>query len=396
MDAAHSLVWAAGFLSLAQMLLAQTGSPIEKQGRYWIQTEEGSLPTRTRLRVTSTGHIAVTGGTSKKIHYKIIKKLRAKNQREAAQLLSSVRVKTALQNATTSVSVITPNCYQCNFTANMSLSIPRSTQYTTLETAGGNLKIAGVTGSVNAETANGSVELEDISGHIRATTAGGFIRVGSVGGDVRCDTAGGSIELAKAGGGAILTTSGGNIQVGEVKETLQAETLAGSIQAQKVGGNVMAGTSGGSIEIGQVHGLVNVDTAGGSIKIKSAPAGVRAETANGNISLSNVAGVVRAATAAGNIQVSILDGKPLKDVHLESLGGRILVFLPESLPATVDARVDLANRLNRILSEFSDIVVKRAENTLAPSVVRAFGDINGGGPTLNIHSTGGKIQIRKQ
>ena len=395
-SATHQLVWILGSLALAQTLPAQTVSPVEKQGRYWVQTEEGSLPAGTRLRVSSTGYITVTGGAWKEVRYKVVKKLRARSQQEAAQLLGSARVDTSRQGDTAVVNVITPNCYQCNFTANALISIPASTQKTTLETTGGALKVTGVAGSVKAETGGGSIEMEDIGGDVRAATAGGFIRLGSVGGDVRCETAGGSIELAKAGGDAILATSGGVIRTGEVKGTLRAETLAGSIHVQKVGGNVMAGTSGGSIEIGHVSGSVDADTAGGSIKIGSAPSGVHVETAAGNIRLYDVAGAVRAATAAGSIQAYFLAGQPLKESQLETLGGRIVVFLPESLPITVEARVELANRLNRIVSEFSDIRVRRVGDGFGPGVVAAAGNLNGGGPVLRIHNTGGRIQIRKR
>ena len=396
MSATHQLVWILGSIALAQTLPAQTVSPVEKQGRYWVQTEEGSLPAGTRLRVSSTGYITVTGGAWKEVRYKVVKKLRARSRQEAVQLLGSARVKTSQQGDTAVVTVITPHCYQCNFTANALISIPASTEQTTLETTGGALKVTGVAGSVKAETGGGSIEMEDIGGDVRAATAGGFIRLGSVGGDVRCETAGGSIKLAKAGGDAILATSGGVIRAGEVKGTLRAETLAGSIHVQKVGGNVMAGTSGGSIEIGRVSGSVDADTAGGSIKIGSAPSGVHVETAAGNIRLYDVAGAVRAATAAGSIQAYFLAGQPLKDCQLETLGGRIVVFLPESLPITVEATVDLANHLNRIVSEFSDITVQRAGDGFGPGVVSAAGNLNGGGPVLSIHNTGGRIQIRKR
>ena len=395
-NTAHQLVWTLASVALAQTLPAQTVSPVEKQGRYWVQTEEGSLPAGTRLRVSSTGQITVTGGEREEVGYKLVKKLRARSQQEAVQLLGSARVKTALQGDTAAVSVITPNCYQCNFTANALISVPASTQQTTLETASGALKVTGVAGSVKAETAGGAIEMEDIGGDVRAATAGGSIHLGSVGGDVRCETAGGSIRLAKAGGDAILATSGGAIQAGEIKGTLQAETLAGSIRAEKVGGDLRAASSGGSIEIGQVSGAVDADTAGGSIKIGSAPSGLHVETGSGNIRLYDVAGAVRAATASGSIQAYFLAGQPLKECQLETLGGRIVVFLPESLPVTVEATVDLANQLNRIVSEFSGIAVQRAGDGYGPGVVRAAGNLNGGGPLLSIHNTGGRIQIRRR
>ena len=395
-SATRPLVWILGSLALAQTLPAETVSAVEKQGRYWVQTEEGSLQAGTRLRVSSTGYITVTGGPWQEVGYKVVKKLRARSRQEAVQLLGSARVDTSQQGGTAAVRVISPNCFQCNFTANALISVPASTQEATLETTGGALKVTGVAGSVKAETGGGSIEMEDIGGDVRAATAGGFIRLGSVGGDVRCETAGGSIELGKAGGAAILTTSGGGIRAGEVKGTLQAETLAGSIRAEKVGGDFRAATSGGSIEIGQVSGSVDADTAGGSINIGSAPSGVHVETAAGNIRLYDVAGAVRAATAAGSIQAHFLAGRPLKECRLETLGGRIVVFLPESLPITVEATVDLANRLNRIVSEFSAITVRRAGDGFGPGVVSAAGNLNGGGPVLSIHNTGGRIQIRKR
>ena len=389
-----TIVRMCGLLALPLALAAQTEGRVEKQGRYWTTTVEGSIPAGTRLRVSSTGKISVSGKQEGEVRYRAVKKLKARHEKEARRLLESAGFSAALQGDTAAISLAPPDCFRCNFQAELELFVPVSTREALLTTEGGSLIVEKVQGRVNVDTAGGSIHMDEIGGAVRAATAGGSIMLGKIGGMVRAETAGGSIRLEHGGDDAALETSGGSITAGWVEGSLVAETSGGGIQVDRVGGSVMAGTAGGSIRLGQVAGTVSAETAGGSIRVDSAPDGVRAETAGGSIRLINVAGSVRAASAAGAIHAVFLAGRPLKDSFLETSVGSIVVVIPATLALTVEADVDFAKRSNRIQSDFAAIRVLKQEGFFAAGLA-ARGQLNGGGPVLRIHNTNGTIQIRR-
>ena len=247
-----------------------TPGPLQKQGRYWTTTVEGSIPAGTRLRVSSTGKISVSGKQKDEVRYRAVKKLKARNEKVARRLLESADFSAALQGETAAITLTAPDCFRCNFQAELELFVPVSTREALLTTEGGSLIVEKIRGRVNVDTAGGSIHMDEIGGAVRAATAGGSIILGKIGGMVRAETAGGSIRLEHGGDDAALETSGGSITAGWVEGSLVAETSGGGIQVDRVGGSVIAGTAGGSIRLGQVGGTVSAETAGGSIHVDSA------------------------------------------------------------------------------------------------------------------------------
>ena len=392
---ARGSLYLAGLLAYAFVSPGQTVGPVQREGRYWVQVVEGSLPGGGRLRVRSVGSISVAGAASREVRYKATKKLKARSAEDAKRLLESARLTASRQGTTAVLLIERAGCSGCNFSAELEIDAPQATSETILSTEGGSLRVSGLAGRVNANTAGGSIRMEQIGRGVRATTAGGGIQLGTIGGEVRAETAGGSIRLERAGADAILTTSGGSITVGRVDGKLQAETAGGSIRAEQVKGSVFAGTAGGSIHLGTVGGLINAETAGGSIHVASAPAGVHAEATGGRIRLENVAGAVWAASAAGGIDAVFLD-RPLKASFLETNAGSIVVWLPATLAVTIEATVDLAGNTNRIRSDFAVIRVQRVDQGFGPGGVTARGELNGGGPVLRIRNMSGRIQILRR
>jgi hypothetical protein len=375
---------------------AQTVGPVERQDGFWVQMIEGELPAGAEVRVASTGPIRLLGQDMRQVRYRVRKKVKAANEREASQLLDRALLRAERQGTNAVIDLRDPDCRRCAFSAEMELYVPRATRRTELDTRGGSLDIRGLSGGVSAETAGGSIQIDDVSGEVDAATAGGSIQIGRVGSRVHCETAGGSIRLDSSGGEAELRTSGGGIQAREVRGDLRAETAGGSIRAERVYGDLIAATSGGSIHVGEVSGAVDAETAGGSIHVDNAPQGVRAETAGGGIELNNVGGAVIATSAAGPIRAYFIANRPMRDSLLETTAGSIIVWLPATLAVRVDAVIDFASGSNRIQSEFDSVVVQRSDGEFGPGRVVAEGDINGGGPVLRIRNTNGRIQIQRR
>jgi hypothetical protein len=383
-------------ISLLLGLLSVAGAQIRKEGDYWVEVREGSVPAGARLHVTSVGGIQVRGDEADAVRYRVVKRLRAETQKVAERFFSIARLAAVRQGDAARLSLEDPQCGRCNFQAELTITAPHRTGESLLQTSGGALSVEAIDGRVTAETAGGPIRMSRIGDRVRASTAGGDIDLDSIGGDVLCETAGGSITLRDAKGKATLNTSGGSIRAALVQGELRAETAGGSIEARQVNGTVLAATSGGSIALEGITGPIRAETAGGSIRISEARRGLQAETAGGNIELTNVTGPVQATNMAGAIRASFLAGMPFADSRLETSAGTITVWLPASLAVTIEAYVDLADSLRRIRSEFDAIQVLRESSGVGPGGVAARGALNGGGPLLRIHNATGRIEIRKQ
>jgi len=264
-----------------------------------------------------------------------------------------------------------------------------------VETQGGDIKVeAPLEGEARLTTAGGDVHSSDINGPVRVETAGGNIELGKIGGDLAARTAGGSIHVGDSKGDVVLETSGGEITTGAIDGALRAETAGGDVVVGGATGQLVARTAGGQIQIGPTGSTVRLATAGGSIHLQGARGHVVAETAGGSIDLLQIESSVRATTTAGRI-LAELNGtkKTFGPSQLETSMGDVYVYLPGSLPLTIDAAIDSAAG-RQIQSDFP-LDIQGNKEALAPSTIRGHGPLNGGGDVLRIRTTAGNIEIRK-
>jgi TonB family protein len=262
-----------------------------------------------------------------------------------------------------------------------------------LTTQGGNIRAGrigvGIGNSRNAaaehlvarlETEGGHIQVQDVAGDLRAFTAGGHINAGNIAGDAALRSGGGHIRAGQIGGRADLETEGGNITVG---------------QAGKL---VSVRTGGGQIDFGEVRGSVRAQTGGGGIRIMYVSGPMEVESSAGSICLTRVAGTVRAATAGGTITAWINPDASSSGgtVHLPGLSqltsgnGDIIVFLPRNLAADIDAVVESGGE-RRI--EADPALALQVQNR-GTGPVHAMAALNGGGPTLKLRTTAGKIRLQ--
>jgi DUF4097 and DUF4098 domain-containing protein YvlB len=164
--------------------------------------------------------------------------------------------------------------------------------------------------------------------------------------NVQLNTSGGSLSIANLIGNIDIHTSGGSIELGNITGNVQAKTSGGTIKAGNILGNVLLYTSGGSIKVGEVLGELSAKTSGGSIK----------------------------ATFAQQIT---------RNAELKTSGGSIEAILPPQIQINLTA----STSGGRVSSDFlvnGEISKRKIE-----------GKINGGGPTLILHTSGGSVKILK-
>jgi hypothetical protein len=213
----------------------------------------------------------------------------------------------------------------------------------------------------------------DLSVRIKATIPKQF--------NLRLDTAGGSIDIGDLDGRVKADTSGGSIDLGVVSGRVRVSTSGGSIEIEEGGEDVMADTSGGSITIGKAAGRIDADTSGGSIRIGRGDGAIKADTAGGSITIKESFASVDASTAGGGVRVGFA-GQPKRHSSLSTSGGTVTVYLAEGLS------FDISARSGNVVSNDLDL------DNASSEPGRLEGKLNGGGPELELRSSG-RIRIKK-
>jgi DUF4097 and DUF4098 domain-containing protein YvlB len=281
-----------------------------------------------------------------------------------------------------------------------------------LRTSGGSLSVTNLEGTVEGRTAGGSVTTERVAGDVTVRTAGGSLTLREIEGRVQGETAGGSVTVGRVTGPLDVQTAGGSIRVTEAGADVTAETAGGSIEVDSVGGALDARTSGGDVVVRRVTGAVTAETAGGDIRLRDLDSEVSAETSGGDIEGEGLRGAVDARTSAGDVELravaapvtaetsvgdiaveltaSSLSADPI--LRLTTSHGDIEVTLPADLQATIRAEVEGYGGGMGGDEIRSDVPLTREGGDGEP--LRATGPMNGGGPAVELETSGGSIRVR--
>jgi DUF4097 and DUF4098 domain-containing protein YvlB len=373
-------------LAIAGGLYAQPGT-LRREGGYWVEVLQGSTAPGSSLKVHTRGPVTIRGtAAASKVTYVLRKKVRARSEAEARQLLSHLQVKTA------------PGVLHLSYpartiaSAELEVTTPSRVGSVLVETHSGDVGVSDIQGSVDARSGAGAIQMDRIASSVVARTAGGEIRLGRIAGGVRCYSGGGTITVESTGGESWFDTAGGEIRIGRSAGPVHASTAGGNIQVGRADASVAARTAGGRIEVTEAHGIVIAGNSGGSIQVGSAR-GVRLEATGGSIRLRGSSGALRAVSDVGNILAELISGGSLRDSILSTGAGDITVYLPSDIAVTIQA-LNESGRAGRIVSEFAEIPV-RAAREQSNAMVVAEGALNGGGPTLKLTSTDGTIYLRR-
>lgn len=196
--------------------------------------------------------------------------------------------------------------------------------------------------------------------------------------DVR--TSGGSVTLTGTESRANLYTSGGSIQVRRLAGELRAETSGGSIALAEIRGEARVETSGGAIEARSIGGALTANTSGGSVEIEDVQGDIRARTSGGSMHIRGAGGLLDAETSGGGIEASFTKGNA-RGGRLESSGGSVRVSLDPAVDLTIEASGDAVH---------TDVPL-RMEGEISRRHVH--GDLNHGGATLRVGTSGGSVHI---
>ena len=150
----------------------------------------------------------------------------------------------------------------------------------------------------------------------------------------------------------------------------RVSTSNGSITATGIDAPVRLRTSNGRVSVDGVRGALDVSTSNGSIRAVVASAGdsqpVRLHTSNGSVELS-------------------VEKMGRSDITVTSSNASLTVRLPDGIAADVSASTSNGSITNEFESSFQGRSDKR----------HLEGRIGGGGPTLELATSNGRISLRK-
>jgi DUF4097 and DUF4098 domain-containing protein YvlB len=273
-----------------------------------------------------------------------------------------------------------------------------------LVTLAGSINVGNTDGNVTLRTTGGPVIVGDIKGRAALVTQGGMIKAGNIGGDAELRSQGGSLEVGNVAGHAELQTDSGPIVAGSTSGRVNARTAGGSITIAEARGDLVAATDAGDISIGNAR-RINAKTAGGNITSRRVRGPFQGHTESGDVRVESASGWIEASTGFGNIFVRMMPENFDGDLHvdIQSGVGDVTIYVPERLRASIEATVERpAFESRRIFSDFPMNAIAPGRLQPTPGVTRNFAglrsqtQLNGGGNRIRLHTSLGKIEIRKQ
>lgn len=200
---------------------------------------------------------------------------------------------------------------------------------------------------------------------------------------------------------AELKTAGGPIAVKELQGDIQAHTSGGPLHFASIHGNIDGGTSGGPIHLERCRGDVTLHTSGGGIDVDDGEGSFKLETSGGGISIDGHRGALSVHTSGGGVHIARVDGsvdasssggpvtasfvaQPTGDCRLHTSGGGVSLEVPANARIVLDAHSS-GGGVNCSLSGGTDLEKSRGK-------LRAT--YNGGGPRMELSTSGGGIDVK--
>lgn len=170
------------------------------------------------------------------------------------------------------------------------------------------------------------------------------------------------------------------------KYAIDSKTSGGNVEVKQIQGTVEAQTMGGTVDLADIDGAADAKTMGGNVTAGKCTGDLRAHTAGGSIHIENFSGpCIHADTSGGNVTADFAVALS-SDSELRTMGGNVTASLPSSAAFTLDADTMGGS----VSSELPVLTEGKHHNS------QLQGTVNGGGPTLRLHTMGGNIDVNKR
>lgn len=380
-------------LSLALTLPAlamQREQLVEREGHGWMQESTGPLGSEKLLQVTRfVGSVRVVSGT-RSSGYVLRLHSQEALEKDARRQFANFHVGVGRSKGEYLVQTVGP--VDLAIRAELILQIPAETETVHVDTMAGKITIHGKVKHLDLQTHGGDIEIDDAD-LLRAVTMGGSVIVNHRLGDSFIRTDGGDIRVDASVGDLEIVSLGGNVWLKAIF-TGRVQSGGGNIEVVRCAGALLVRTAGGNISLGEMGGAVTAETGGGSIRVGVAHGAVTASTALGDIELWKLSQGAKAHTGMGKITAEfIADRNSMRESELVTSMGDIVVYFAGSVPGNLHA-VTGSSPTKHIVNDFSDLKISHGVAEYGPKSIVAEGAIHGGGPTINLRTMVGQIELR--
>jgi hypothetical protein len=183
---------------------------------------------------------------------------------------------------------------------------------------------------------------------------------------------------------AHLESSGGDLSVANLTGGFKLYTSGGDVNTNNTDGKLHAETSGGDIKLNSHKGEMDISTSGGDIICHNVKGDVKGETSGGDIHIEVTDGKIDVSTSGGDIGIDYSGAN--QGIEASTSGGSITAKLPSDFKAKAHLETS-GGDIDNNFSNSKSTHVKRS---------RVDAEFNGGGPTLNLETSGGDVEVNQK
>ena len=250
------------------------------------------------------------------------------------------------------------------------------------------LPLALVLGGCDLSLGHLSARATDEWTHTYPLTAGGEIRIVNTNGVIDVEGVDGStveVRAERIAKGATEAAAQELLPRIIIKEEAKPDRV--SLETERMSGIMI----GAGFEVryhvrAPKHALVNVTNTNGLVSVKGLAGKVVAHTTNGGVKGSGLSGGVEARTTNGGVTIDMA-AVGADPISLETTNGGVSLALPEKAKATVTASCTNGGISVGSLDNFE--VSEKSRRRLE-------GKLNGGGTSVELHTTNGGVRLRSR
>jgi len=374
------LVAAALVLSTALSALG-IAQELRQEGKYWVGEVQKTFKVEKNGNLILDevrGEVVVKAWDKNEVSIHEIKKMDIFTKAEAEAAMKNTETGYVQQGNTIRVGgrAFDRNWIHSTFT----IFVPAETECD-IKTKGGTVSVEGTKGNITASTGGGEITFQDVGGTVKASTGGGEVRITGSRGPVTVSTGGGEVRIVKTQTKVKVSTGGGEVEILDTRGAVEVNTGGGDVHVLRAEGDVSVNTGGGSIHVDHLKGSVSANTGGGDVEMNGVQGGIDASTGGGDVTA----------------ELTLADFSIRHKVDIKTGSGDIRLTLPEKIPATVQATINIKDRRGEDFQISSDFPLKITTGNTDSRVrtILATGDLNGGGDPMDLETTNGNIRILK-
>src|SRR5947209_1207856 len=260
-------------------------------------------------------------------------------------------------------------------------------------------------GSGNITVRSGDVGKVEITGHVHSSYSlfggdsqakvdkivnnppveqnGNWVRIGKIQEDSLRQNVSINYEVVVPKDTRLKANSGsGDVRVDDIALSTEAHTGSGNIRIHNIGADLDVRAGSGDIEAANIKGNARVSTGSGGIHLQlSGNGSAHVNAGSGDITVDDIHNILDASTGSGNVHVN---GSPQSPWTIRTGSGDVDLHVPQ------DAKMNLYARSSSG-GVHSDLPITM-NGSLERHTVR--GTVNGGGPSVEVHTGSGGIDIR--